>query len=377
MQKITDYLIGAFIFMSSVFYIPGQNFHDSQKVLFQIAAMLFFALFLSVKPERKIRNIWISSYLIYSIVIFIWVKQVQPIAITPLISIFLMVALYYTFANYIKKTDIVYKAIQGIIIVNVIFIVFQLLKIDPLLLNDVRQPNTNLVGLFGHPMNMGIFCSVVLPYVLSKSKIWAILTFLCMLASFSYISIALGIVGVLLYLYFEHRKVFKIAISISLVFLILSTVAALTIYSAPTRNTIKNKFTHRYDVNYPLLKAALSNPYHGYGLGTFSRVSPQVISKKATYYIGVVDVPWCDYIGCMLTMGVGVLFIFFGLFKQTLRRFIRAPRSKELTAIFCSLSTIPIGIMFHSYMNYINVGVICVALFALYDIKLEEVGSEN
>lgn len=372
MRKIIDYLIGTFVFFSSVFYIPGQNFHDSQKVLFQIVAMLFFAMYLSFKPVRQVRNVWISSYLIYAIIIFISLKAVQGISIVSLINIFLMVALYYTFVNHLKNVDVIYKAIQGIIIVNIIFLVFQILKIDPLILDDMRRKNTHLVGLFGHPMNMGIFCSIVLPYVFSKSKFWAGLVFICLIASQSYISIILGIVGLLVYLFFIHRKAFKVVLIASLVVSVLSGC-----YIFATQNKVENRFiiekvTHRYKINMPLLKAALSNPYHGYGLGTFKHVTAQIYSPEIVNKIGWIDVPWNDPIGCMLEMGVCVLFIFFGLFKQTFVRFSHMTKSKDNVAIFACLSTIPIGIMFHSYMNYINVGVICVALFSMFEIKLRE-----
>lgn len=372
MQKIIDYTIGAFIFLSSVFYIPGQNFHDSQKILFQVAAMLFFALYLSWKPIRNIRNVWISAYLVYAIIIFMVIKETQAASMVSLVNIFLMVVLYYVFSNYLKDGSVIYKAILGIIVINIIFLIFQVLRIDPLLLDDQRRQNTHLVGLFGHPMNMGIFCSVSLPYVFSKNKWWAILVFIALLASKSYISVVLGIGGLLLYLFFTNKFAFKIATSIICVTAILFTCYVSIFYTDRTKRTIIQKITLRYDINYPLLRTSLSNPFHGYGLGTFKYITPKVIDPVTFDRIGWVDVTWNDYLGCSLEMGLGILFIFFGLFKQTIVRFTKSHKSNEITALFCSLATVPIGIMFHSYMNYINVGVICIALFALLDIKMKE-----
>ena len=375
MRKITDYLIGAFIFFSSTFYMPGQNFHDSQRILFQIAGMLFFAMILCMKPVRQIRNAWVNSYLILAIVMFVVHSSIKALGIVPLVNIFVMTMLFYAFSNYLTDKSVVYKAIQGIVAINIIFIIFQFLNIDPLLINDRGLQNNHLVGLFGHPMNMGIFCSVVLPYVFFKSKVWAGLTLICLIASGSYISILLGILGFLVYLFLTNKKAFRIAVYVALAAFVLFTIYVLIFYDYPDKNTIIRKFTLRYEMNYPLLKATLSNPWKGYGLGTFPQISQQIQSKEGIDMMGIVDVTWNDYLGCSLEMGVFVFFIFFGLFKQTLMRFAQAVKTKELSAIFCSLMTIPIGIIFHSYMNYINVGVICVVMFVLFEmcLKKEEV----
>lgn len=370
MRKATNYLIGAFVFLSSTFYIPGQNFHDSQRILFQIAGMLFFAMMLCWKPIRQLRNVWLSGFLIYAIIVFLIHDSIRVMSIAPLINIFLMVALYYVFSNYLENDDVIYKAIQGIIVVNLVFLAFQFLKIDPLMLNDRRLPNTHLVGLFGHPMNMGIFCSIVLPYVLHKSKTWAVLAGVCLLASMSYISIALGVFGLLLYLFFTNKIAFKIALAITLVIGLILVGCIAFLYDDVMKNTVIRKFTLRYQTNYPFLKTALSNPHRGYGLGSFAQVSRQVMKKEGLEQIGLVDVTWNDYLGCAIEMGIWVWFIFFGLFRQTILRFRNSLKPHEITALFCSLSTIPIGIMIHSYMNYINVGVICVALFSAFEIKL-------
>jgi len=372
MQKATNFLIGAFVFLSSTFYIPGQNFHNSQAILFKIAGMLFFALFLCLPPLRKIRNVWIGAFLAYAIVIFMVVEKMRPVAIVSLVNIFLVVILYYTFSNYLDGDKAIYRAIQWIIAANVVFVAFQLLKIDPLTLNDQGKPNSHLVGLFGHPMNMGIFCSVVLPYVFSKNKIWAGLTFILLVASKSYISVALGIVGLLVYLFFVHKKLFKISVVVVFIGTLLLSSYMYFCTNQANKQMIANKFIHRWDVGYPLLRTSLSNPWHGYGLGSFKFVSQKAMSPEAMDLIGWVDVPWCDYSGCTVEMGIAILFIFFGFFEDTLKRFKASIKTKESYALFASLCTVPIGMIFHSYMNYINVGVICVALFSLLEIKIKE-----
>src|SRR3990167_773224 len=379
MRKYIDYFIGIFLVASSIFYIPGQNFHDSQKVLFK--GFVFSALIISlyIKPIRDLRDKWINSFLVVAFLSFLFNPTSRVVGISSLVDITLAVILFYLLLNYISDTNIVYSSMIAIIVINAVMILFQFLKIDPLCLNDVRKQNTHIVGLFGHPMNLGVYMGTILPYLIYKNKGLAILAGILLLScgGFNIVDKSWGamlsaVVGVILYFFLTNKKIFK-RVVISMMIAGILTLAYMS-FTLPQdmKETLIKKITLRVYTQWPLFKVALSNPWFGYGPGTFRHIVPQV-KEIDTGWLGGLDVTWNDYLGCALEIGFISILIVFGIFRDTFRKFLRSD-SPEVIALFCSLATIPIGIFFHSYMNYINIGVLCMALYVIFQIKTEEEG---
>ena len=84
---------------SSIFYIPGQNFHDSQKVLFK--GFVFSALIISlyIKPIRDLRDKWINSFLVVAFLSFLFNPTSRVVGISSLVDITLAVILFYLLLN--------------------------------------------------------------------------------------------------------------------------------------------------------------------------------------------------------------------------------------------------------------------------------------
>jgi hypothetical protein len=115
------------------------------------------------------------------------------------------------------------------------------------------------------------------------------------------------------------------------------------------------------------LKYALSSGnFFGFGLGTYEIVANQLPYIK-TGVVGHVITPWNDYLGCMTSLGASALGVILGLFYYIGRTF-RFLNDEE-KALMCSLSIIPIGCFFHSFISFVNTGILCLVILAIYQIR--------
>ena len=369
-KKYTDYVLGTFITLLSIFYISGQNFHDSQKMLFKVVTFSALIVSLYIKPVRDVRDKWINSFLALAFLSFLFNPGSRLVGISSLIDITLVVLLFYLLINYISNTNIVYSSIIVVVALNAIMVIFQFFKIDPLCLNDVRQQNEHIVGLFGHPMNLGAYMATVLPYLAYKNIWLAVIAGILMFASRSWAAGLVGMVGLLFYYWFKNKKVFKVLITLVILISIVGTIFIFFYLPQVEREYLTRKVTLRVYTEWPLFKVSLGNPYFGYGPGTFKHIVTQV-KEIDTADLGGLDVTWNDYLGCALELGFFSILIMFGIVRRTFREFLRSD-SPEVLAIFSSLVTIPLGALFHSYMCYMNIGIICIALYVIYQIKIKE-----
>jgi len=298
---------------------------------------------------------------------------------------------FYILLNQLEDTNVIYSSVVAIITINMVMVILQFFGIDPLCFDDVGKQNSHIVGIFGHSMNLSAYMSIVLPYVWHKNKWFGGMALILVfapggldLASKSWAGILCAIIGMSIYFWFKNRRITVIVLATLLVVgSILTTVLYLKLPEGK-REVVNRKVTLRLQTQYPLVRVALSRPYFGHGPGTFQYIIPQVPELEFTQpssitgkpSMGGLDVTWNDPLGCALEIGIFSLLIFFGIIRKVFRQF-RHDKSTETVALFASLATIPIGAFFHSYMNYFNVGMICLALYAMWNIKTERVENEN
>jgi len=310
------------------------------------------------------------------LVSFLFNKDSRAISIRPLVDSYLMFFMFYAIINNLQDRNVIYGAIVGIIVVNMLMVYMQILRMDPLCLDDQARHNTHIVGLFGYPMNLGAWMACALPYVFHKNKWLFIPVFLMMVMSDSWAAIGVGIIGLMFYIWFWNKKIFKGACYLIIAASILVSLYCVFTLSSVQKKEIINKVTLRVETQVPLIRPILSRPYFGYGLGTWQVVIPQV--KEIDHdRIGLIDVTWCDPLGCALELGLISVFLMFCFFRAEVRKFIQSRKDLELVSLFGSLITISLGMLFHSYMNYINISVFCVLMYCVYRIKQEEISYED
>jgi hypothetical protein len=130
----------------------------------------------------------------------------------------------------------------------------------------------------------------------------------------------------------------------------------------------------RVDLYMDMLSAGLSSgSFFGFGLGTFPQVADSLPVVKSLKYgaIGAIREPWNEYVGWLIETGPTAPFLMLGMFLGW-TKYLRRKLSAESAALLCAMFTIPFGILFHSYSYFVNTGVVCLILIAMFEVTKEE-----
>ena len=376
MRRFFDYSIAVFVTGCSLFYLPGLPFADAQIDFFKVGVCALFVLSTFLAPRRHMVNPFLNLFLgLATVVLVALPENVKTVMIAPYVHLFLAVVLFYLVANYLVDRTLIYKGMAAVVAVNCVMVALQILGVDPICLNDRGLQNGHWVGLFGYKMNLGAYAALALPIFASLGLgILAVgSVFLC-IASKSWGAWVAMTAGILFYLQRAHARLFR---KMLLGVVILGLVGAAAVAIHPN---VLNKLIVRYELQKPMVGIAFRSPYVGYGMGSIHYIFEQERQERLKLTgkdYGSSYELWNDYLESAVMLGFGALILWVLLIRRTWRIFLLRKRSPELLGLTASLLTIAVGMLFHSYMNFPNVGVISLVLLACFEITQREVASEN
>lgn len=393
MRKVFEFCLGIFIFLVATAFIPAQTFAVVQGHVFKIGIVALFVMSLYLKPLRWISNVWINSIIALALVVTLSLDmQAKMATIEGLVLVLLGAILLYTVIQHLENKKVVLYGISAVVIMNVFMAICQLMKIDPICLNDGGLPNTHIVGLFGFKYVFGAWMAIAAPYLLFNRKIVlgtaaAILTVL----SLSWAAVLVMGIALIFGTFFINKKLFVSVIIISSMLAATAMIVThvkydsiVTYYRDSSTNereadgghklrprahpmTLKYKAMSRMLLEAKFLPVLMSKPYTGYGIGSFKYVGPRIDTRP---YGTMLDA-WNDYLERGIECGIGMIALLIMLFITTIRRFLKSDRRMALASM-AALVTVPIGMLLHDYFNHYSLTAIMIILFAVYEITIKE-----
>ncbi|HUV84698.1 MAG TPA: hypothetical protein VMV86_03265, partial [Methanosarcinales archaeon] len=170
MRKLFEFTLGLLIFLSATAYMPGKGSDEIQGIIFRVGITALLIISLSLKPIRFITNKWLNMILGTCLILTLCLKvQQQVVALNPFINILLGVILFYLIANYSDQTTII-NAFCWVVIANLIMVILQALNIDPIFAKPTNTPRFLLFGLFEYKYCLGVYMSILTPFLLYHKK---------------------------------------------------------------------------------------------------------------------------------------------------------------------------------------------------------------
>jgi hypothetical protein len=264
------------------------------------------------------------------------------------------------------------NAMCAVVLVNVVMILFQIGRVDPICINDVGQKNTHMVGLFGFKYVFGAYMGLVAPFLLfMRRKVFGILALALTICSMSWAAVGCCFLSIIFGSYMFNRRLGIIMIAVMLA---LWMVSYHTLLNKSIGQDFKYKAGSRLYLQSKYLPALFAKAAIGYGLATFKVIGPNIYYEKK---YGAMEDAWNDYLERSMECGIGMFVLMVMLFWDTLKRFLKSKRSMTLIACAAALSTIPTGIAFHDYFNHFSLTTMMIIIFAILEIKLKEEADAN
>lgn len=395
MRRVFEFTLAIFLVLTATAYTAGQQFSVVQGKVFQIGTAALFIMSLYLKPLRFVSNKWVNGCVGLALITSILQPpQALSVAIEGLVFCFMGIALFYVVINHVERMDFIFNAICAVVLLDAFIIALQIMKMDPVCLNDGGLKNTHMVGLFGFKYVLGSYMALVAPVLIcSKRYIFGILAAILTVCSMSWAAVgALG-VSLIVTSAFVNKKIFIASTS-------LIVIAGISLYfgyfksremveahkKGPDRqyvvdsngnymlekvlrpDSLPYKIKTRIHLEGKFLPVLFSKPVTGYGLGSFKYIGPRI----DTYPYGTMVDAWNDYLERGIECGIFMIALMIWTAYDVIRRFKRSRKSIALIGIFASLITIPFGMMFHDYLNHFSLTALSLVLFALYEIKIKE-----
>ena len=261
-------LFFAFICICPVFFDPyksaGLRLHQEQ--FFQLGAVILFAVVF-------LESIHLALFLFWSIFIYAY-YGFPPIGGAYVMNIFFGCLLYQVAYKLIDRDNLrsFYRAILWLCVLNIVWMIFQKLNIDPIFMNK-GEYSKDLVGLFGLKAFMGMFLALSIPFV-ARLNIWLPLAFFVPIyLSDCSVAVVAGAASYLFALFFDYKKMFWS-------FLIVLLVGGCFYVAKDTKNGM---FTDRFSVWLVSTRDAFKHPIVGWGLDSFrnmGEVKPFIYMKN-------------------------------------------------------------------------------------------------
>jgi len=394
LRKIFEFLLGLFIFLSSVAYFPGQGFDDGRKLIFRVGvtALLIFSMYL--KPIRFVCSKWLNSCLALCFISYMLLGNGVPQAnaTDPLINILLSIILFYIIANYVENKNCIINALCFVILANASLVLLQVTGYDPICLNDLHQPNTitkHMTGFFDYKFYFGVYFGIITPFLLfSRRWFFGILSAILTICSLSWSAIGTMLMAVIAILYFKNKKACIASIVVvigSVLILYFGYLQPREYFMGYTKDSsgtawlmnddgsfkltkqlsplsLKYKIRSRLDTQMKVFIPVMAmKPYFGYGLGSFVHIGPALETKP----YGTAKDCWSDYLERSIECGIGIVVLMGFLFWSVIKRFNNTP-------LFFSIAGIPIAIGFHSLLGSVTIGVLFITLYAMWESEHEK-----
>ena len=369
MKTIFNWALAIFTFLMATFFITGETFSHAQGLVYLggIAALFMFSLYL--KPLRNVINPWVNSILALGLLVFLaGDMKAKPIMVEGLVRMMLGVMLFYLVANHCGNRKLIYNAICAVAVVSFLMVILQRFNLDPICLNDQAQPNTHPTALYGYKHDLGAYMALATPLLLFNRRIlFGTLAGATCVISESWTAIGCMVIGILFAAFYFNKKLF--IISLILILIGSGIVYTKFLYKPEQNLDIGYKLWVRAKFQTRLLKVVSSRPYFGTGLGTFPYLGEEVLVDEQ---LGALTDAWNDYLERLIEMGPIIIFLILGLYYYVWQRFRGLKIDLELAGIMGALVTIPIGIAFHTYVNYPSVITICIIVLGIFEARVSD-----
>jgi len=257
----------AFMVLCPMYYYNSLDFgvaslRIGQEQFFQLGATVMFGLVL-------LENMWLALFLIWTVFLYSY-YGFSPMGGNYVLNVFWGCVLYQVVYKLVNRHNVklVFNAMMTVYIFNLIFVVFQLLRSDPLFTSETQgfyfgDP----VGIFGLKAFMGMYVALCTPIILMwkgffKYLVLAVSCWLIYLSQCSVGAIAL-LTSILWHTWFHSKRLF-IALT-----LIGSLICGAYVY----KDSKMNFMSDRWDVWKVSMQDAVIHPILGCGLDSFRNMS--------------------------------------------------------------------------------------------------------
>lgn len=252
MNKLRTYAITAFLILVPLCYWPTYT-RESQENFFKAACIILFSTFIG--------NIWLGAFLTLNILLFLYNGAAVGWS---QVSNILLGSILFTFSRYFfSKNDfkMVYKPVMIVVCVSLVFMLLQLLHLDPMFTpitnggQEISGPLNDPIGFFGIKEANGTFLTIALPMAVALNPVAGFLLLIPIKMSQSSGVYLAALIVILFYSWHRYRRFFKfICVLIPIAgFLIIKDL-----------HTDPKTFTSRFPVWHSALSYSLKNPL-GYG----------------------------------------------------------------------------------------------------------------
>lgn len=246
-----------------------ERFFPAQEIFFIFCALLLWGIVL-YKFNKYIGFLMaLFSFSFLRTSIFCFAPQTEIYKIT--ISVF-SVSLIYFFIRYIEAEEDILKFLFIPVFLNIGLIILQAFdhKFIPFI------PVEGITGFLGNKSITGYYLAMTLPLFLKKQKGCLLLIAMALFLCQSFFGILASLITILIYVFFEYRKLFKwILLSI----LSLSGILCFVFYLGIIENI---KF--RLCMWLTTLSGIKYNPVLGWGIGSYEMVMSQIKPNESIFF---------------------------------------------------------------------------------------------
>ena len=362
-----DIALGIFLFLSPIIFLLGNNarlngtimalqFYQFKSLstsnnIFQLQFFQFgiVLLFIIALIQKSIRN-FKDKYIAWFLGLCVLSVLLHPKTLSTFLPIFLGVLLYYLVISYIKNIKPLLYVIVLVSILNTIFATLQFFKINII----YNLWSGCVVGMMFSPSHLGTYQALAFPICYMINPFLAIIPLTGLLLSKSITPFIALLVG-MVYLWFPQKK--KIFVNLAP----MGWTALLGIFIVLIVRNYHNviyKLTLRLELWAVTLREILHNPL-GFGLGTFSELSPKIYSKMGHW-----EWVYNEYLGIAFCVGVLVWFVI-GLFLIDKFQGMRVGLERTVATSCLIIAVICLG---QSPMHFSRLAGTIIPLFAFLEI---------
>ena len=252
-NKLRNCFLTAFVILVPLCYKPIFS-REAQETFFQLMSMGMVAFFVG--------NIWLGAFLVLNVLLF--VNSGGVVGSSQILNVMLG-CLIFMFSRYHfskNKFDVVYKPMLVVLLINLLWMMMQIFRIDPLFqpISNGGEltpgPLSDPSGFFGIKEASGTFIALCAPILASMNPIITVLLIIPIIlckSSAVYLAVA---VGTLFYTFYLYKRIFKI---LCMVMPILALVFIIKDFKDDSKT-----FTSRFPAWHATARYCILNPI-GYG----------------------------------------------------------------------------------------------------------------
>lgn len=363
MRKVFDIALKSFLVLSPIFLFKNYLPSFARAMFFIVGTFALFGLSLSLKPERKLSNVWLSVIFILGLIRVFFGNGIETInewynfwlSFAGFIYLFTGILLFYVVFTYASNPKNYLKPLIAVCILNFILTTCQIFGYDFLWVG--KNPFSNICGFMEISAQLGQYSAMSLPVLMYINPFLAVIPLATLIASKSITPIVSLLVGAS----FLQLIRYRIALIIF---------AIIAIFLAVNIKYVKAKFHTRPIMWGKTITAILKKPYLGGGYRSFNE---EVIYKDLKGNAGMKDYSRAhsDYMHTAQEAGIPIV-IAIGMFIGGLvKKFLRANKDRLTYFLGASVCIALVNMAGQCFIRYASVAGTFVVLLAFLCIKLE------